>query len=248
MSTFSPFCDPVYTIDARFEPDVLSTEPKAPQSLRRAGTNSSAMSGSFVTVPDRTIVEYDSNLEREWYLYFLQDPEVLTVGAQCVCTPYLDAEARERQHFWDLLVTYRNGRTELCEVKPLQVIISDSFLDDWPRIVAGIPGGTAHSVRLLSERGLDEAKVDTGALFSAALTNPRPPGAKLAYEFILSQPGPVSINQVSDFLRSITPVAEMEHFIALSSEYWAVVWLLAMRLVNLISHDVIGMSSMVAKP
>lgn len=248
MSTFPLFNDPIYTTDEAFEPDVVSVKPKAPKSLRRAGTGTRAMSGSFVTGPDRTIVEYDSDIERKWYHYFLQDPTVLSVGAQCVCTPFLDAEGRARQHFWDLLVTYRDGRIELIEVKPVQVIISDSFQHVWPRIVAGIPAGTAHQVRLLSERDLDEAKVDTGELFNAAITNPRPPGAKSAYEFILSQPGPVSINQVSDFLRSVTPVAQMEHFICLSMEFWAVVWLLAMRLVTVVSCEVICMSSLVAKP
>lgn len=213
--------------------------------LRQAGKSTGSMGGTMLSGLEFREFGYDSDIEGQWVLQKMQDPAVARVEGQCVRSSYLDANGVTRTTVWDLLVTGVNGSRELISVKKLEVAMKEEFRANWKRICAGVEPGVADSAHVATEYNLDRVKVDRGWLFNKALADGQPKYARRAFEFIAAQAEPITIAMACDFLRTEFPVPEDQHFVALSIEFWTVIWLLAKRAIETCTNGFLTMQSQV---
>lgn len=239
------FYDEFATFFEGIKADLNSVATAPTSALRTAGGSRRSMGGSMLFGSNRIEVKFDSNLERRWILQFVADGSVIAIEVQAVRTPYRKGKDAFSSTIWDILVTYDDGRRKLVSVKPFSVAASEDFKPLWKAICEDIPPGTAHEAQLCTEHELDPIKVDRGNMFNIALTHDRPEWSEQAYKFIAAQEREVTIERVCAHLRALSPVPHLDHFLALSKEFWAVVWLLAKRVVRLCSDDYLGMNSVV---
>lgn len=238
------FSDQFATLIPCLRSDLNSVEPATNNALRTAGSSTRSMGGSMLLGSVRLPVQFDSELERRCVLQFLADDDIVGIQLQAVRTPHRLIDGKTST-IWDVFVTLANGLRKLVSVKDFKVAASDRYKALWREICAGIPPGTADVAQIYTQHHIDPVKVDTGNLFNIALTHDRPEAAELAYDFIIDENREMTIGQICAHLRRLRPVPMADHFLALSTEFWAVVWLLAKRAVHLCAHDYIGMSTLV---
>ncbi len=70
-----------------------------------------------------SFVEYESLLERDFYLLLSFDPQIKSVSGQPLVIEYYDDQGKLRHYTPDALVTYKDARIPcLFEVKPLEML------------------------------------------------------------------------------------------------------------------------------
>lgn len=75
-------------------------------------------SGIFKSVKNRQYMKYRSAYEYAFFEKLESDPNVIKYLAEAIHIPYVDIDLKKRTYIPDVLVLYKDGRMELCEVKP----------------------------------------------------------------------------------------------------------------------------------
>lgn len=140
----------------------------------------------------------ESKLEFKWCLVLLARPETEDLREQAGFDWY-DTNGETHTHYFDFLLTERNGRRIACAVRPADRT-HGSFGAIMPRIAnQARKSGFAHDVRLLTDDDLDPV-----ALFNANLTHgmrQSQPKADIAAERIVSEMTGIAV--IKDLVRRI---------------------------------------------
>lgn len=224
--------------------DIITHDILPSEGVRRAGLTGWGMGGTMLSPLTYHEIGFDSNLERRWIFQFFQCFDVLSVQEQPVETTYFDRNGDLRKTIWDLLITKTDGTRELVSVKRLEVAENPGFAADFKLMADAVPAGVADKAWLATEYNLEPALVDRGELYHYALRGGKPRNAQAALAYITSHPRGVAIHAVCDSLRkNAGPIAPLEHFNALSDDFWTVVWLLATRQIRPVNDDYLDVNS-----
>lgn len=84
--------------------------------------NNRYKSGAFKSLKMQRFVQYRSAYEYIYYKQLESDPKVLKYITEPVKIPYVDADGIVKNYIPDCLVLYDDGRMELCEIKPSEML------------------------------------------------------------------------------------------------------------------------------
>lgn len=224
--------------------DVITHDILPSEGVRRAGLTGWGMGGTMLSPLTYHEIGFDSNMERRWIFQLLQCVDVVSIQEQPIETTYFDRNGDFRKTVWDLLITKVDGTRELISVKRLEVAENPGFAADFKLMADAVPAGVADKAWLATEYNLEPALVDRGELYQYALRAGKPSNAQAALAFIVAHDRGVAIQTVCDSLRKgAEPIAPLEHFNALSDDFWTVVWLLATRQVHPVNDDYLDVNS-----
>ncbi|MEJ1935271.1 TnsA endonuclease N-terminal domain-containing protein [Nostoc sp. NIES-2111] len=138
-----------------------SWRPTAPSRASRTISRRSNRSGrvTIVTANDHRRIHCESYLEARVAYVLLARPDVADVSEQPAAVKYRDEDGRSRLHFFDFLVTRRDGTRIAVAVKPAKVARRKNLLALLARIAAQLPPGFADAVLLLTDEDLTPALV-----------------------------------------------------------------------------------------
>lgn len=240
------FSTPVYLseYDGILPVDVITHDILPSEGVRRAGLTGWGMGGTMLSPLTYHEIGFDSNLERRWIFQFLQYADVVSIQEQPIETTYFDQNGDFRKTIWDLLITKTDGTRELVSVKRLEVAENPDFAANFKLMANAVPAGIADTAWLATEYNLEPALVDRGELYQYALRAGKPRNAQAALAYILAHDRGVAIQTICDALRKeAEPIEPLEHFNALSDDFWTVVWLLATRQVRPVTDDYLDVNS-----
>lgn len=75
-------------------------------------------SGMYKSVKNRSYMKYRSAYEYAFFEQLESDPNVIKYLSEPIEIRYVDVDLKNRTYIPDVLVLYKDGRMELCEVKP----------------------------------------------------------------------------------------------------------------------------------
>lgn len=75
-------------------------------------------SGMYKSVKNRSYMKYRSAYEYAFFEQLESDPNVIKYLSEPIEIKYIDVDLKKRTYIPDVLVLYKDGRMELCEVKP----------------------------------------------------------------------------------------------------------------------------------
>ena len=75
-------------------------------------------SGMYKSVKNRSYMKYRSAYEYAFFEQLESDPNVIKYLSEPIEIRYVDVDLKKRTYIPDVLVLYKDGRMELCEVKP----------------------------------------------------------------------------------------------------------------------------------
>lgn len=75
-------------------------------------------SGMYKSVKNRSYMKYRSAYEYAFFEQLEYDPNVIKYLSEPIEIRYVDVDLKKRTYIPDVLVLYKDGRMELCEVKP----------------------------------------------------------------------------------------------------------------------------------
>ena len=75
-------------------------------------------SGMYKSVKNRSYMKYRSAYEYAFFEQLEFDPNVIKYLSEPIEIRYVDVDLKKRTYIPDVLVLYKDGRMELCEVKP----------------------------------------------------------------------------------------------------------------------------------
>lgn len=75
-------------------------------------------SGMYKSVKNRSYMKYRSAYEYAFFEQLESDPNVIKYLSEPIEIKYIDVGLKKRTYIPDVLVLYKDGRMELCEVKP----------------------------------------------------------------------------------------------------------------------------------
>ena len=75
-------------------------------------------SGMYKSVKNRSYMKYRSAYEYAFFEQLEFDPNVIKYLSEPIEIRYVDVDLKKRTYIPDILVLYKDGRMELCEVKP----------------------------------------------------------------------------------------------------------------------------------
>ena len=75
-------------------------------------------SGMYKSVKNRSYMKYRSAYEYAFFEQLESNPNVIKYLSEPIEIRYVDVDLKKRTYIPDVLVLYKDGRMELCEVKP----------------------------------------------------------------------------------------------------------------------------------
>lgn len=72
----------------------------------------------YKSVKNRSYMKYRSAYEYAFFEQLESDPNVIKYLSEPIEIKYIDVDLKKRTYIPDVLVLYKDGRMELCEVKP----------------------------------------------------------------------------------------------------------------------------------
>ena len=86
--------------------------------------DSTYLTGKYYSEKNKKEFTYRSSYELRFYHLLDMDPRVETYDVEGVKVPYIDVDGTKRNYIPDVIVMYKTGRLEVCEVKP-QVMLEN---------------------------------------------------------------------------------------------------------------------------
>ena len=74
--------------------------------------------GMYKSMKNRSYMKYRSAYEYAFFEKLESDPDVIKYLSEPIEIKYIDVDLKKRTYIPDVLVLYKDGRMELCEVKP----------------------------------------------------------------------------------------------------------------------------------
>lgn len=157
-----------------------------------------SLRGALVTRDDKPrIVSYESNIERRVLLVLLARPDVIEVREQVEAVDYVDEDGVERKHWFDFLVTRRDGGKILVAVKDSKWVgRHPEFERNLPLIAARVPRTLADHVVLMTELDATRDRVHDARLIHSARADRRPEQDRSVRELVDSLVGTTTIGNL----------------------------------------------------
>lgn len=83
--------------------------------------NNRYKSGKFLSAKNKTEIMYRSSFEYYYMQILENDKDVIAYVSEPLAIKYIDSDGMSRLYFPDILILYKDGGTELVEVKPKEM-------------------------------------------------------------------------------------------------------------------------------
>lgn len=123
----------------------------------------------------------------------LVDPQVRQVHEQFGPVPFRDADGQSREHYFDLMIMYRDGRRIGVAVKPEERLASGRVLSELRQLRATMPAGLVDEIRLVTERHYRRSSAFNATMYLRFKLTSEPEIDARLTEVISSTPGETSI-------------------------------------------------------
>ncbi|MCJ2089813.1 hypothetical protein MKK88_28065 [Methylobacterium sp. E-005] len=198
-------------------------------SLRSKGS----LRGSFVSVREIRQIDVESHIEKSVLLWLSTHSDIDRIQEQPPAVPYIDRDGVLRQHTFDILVHFADGRRIFYAVKDERHARKHDVSGFLRHIAPQIPRTIADGVALFTERTLSPAMISNARLIHAVRRDPPHPADRAVLDLLAEIKGTVLI---ADLVTASTHGA---------AAFRAIVRLIAMRVLLLTADELIDYGSRV---
>jgi hypothetical protein len=215
--------------------DVGISLPSSSRAERKVAVKSKGHFCGHLVVGDceEQVIAVESHLEMNCALILSARPDVIEFREQ-VGFPWVDKAGANRVHYFDFLVTLRDGTTIAIFVKPLEYSLKEKFVSDSGQIAPQVTSAFADRVVLMTEYDINPIELYNAELMhSVRLSDPDVDRAAMAL--------------VKDIQGSVS-VADLVKEIAVPGQgFRAVVRLIRKNILELVAHERIAPSAMLRR-
>lgn len=192
-----------------------------------------SLRGSFVSVREIRQIDVESHIEKSVLLWLSTQPDIVHIQEQPPAIPYIDRHSVLRQHTFDILVHFADGRRIFYAVKDERHARKHDVAGFLHHIAPQIPRTIADGVTLFTERTLSPAMISNARLIHTVRRDPPHPADQTVLDLLAEIRGTVLIADL---------VAASTHGAA---AFRAIVRLIAMRVILLTTDERIDYGSRV---